>query len=73
MKSINEAKRQLSRELREFDGFVGVGVGENSELRVYVVAEESKAVQVFNERWGKFFEGFPVVIERSSGFRTSIC
>lgn len=73
MKSINEAKRQLSRELREFDGFVGVGVGENSELRVYVVAEKSKAVQVFNERWEKFFEGFPVAIELSSGFRSSIC
>ena len=71
MKSINEAKRQLGQELRVFDGFVGVGVGEDSEIRVYVLAERAKAAQVLEERWGNSFQGFPVSIELSSGFRAS--
>ena len=69
MNSIVEAKQKLGRELRAYDGFVGVGVGDNSEIRLYALTETAKAVQVLRDRWGDSYEGFPVTVVLSSGFQ----
>lgn len=66
--SIIEAKRKLGRELRSTGGFVGVGLGEDSEIRVYVIEEGVEAAQILLNDWGGTYEGFPVKVVLSSGF-----
>ncbi len=66
--SIIEAKRKLGQELRSTVGFVGVGLGENSEIRVYVIEEGVEAAQILLNDWGGTYEGFPVKVVLSSGF-----
>ena len=71
MTSIAEAKLKLGKELRPYDGFVGIGVGDD-EIRVYVRNESAKANQVLKNRWGDSYEGFPVHVILSPGFQTSV-
>ena len=69
MKTIVDAKRELGRELRSFAGSVGIGIGDGNRMRVYVKSEDSKAVQRLRAHIGDAYEGFPVDIVFSSGFR----
>lgn len=68
MRSIREAKRDLARNLRDRDGFVGVGIGNDSVLRLYVRAESSSARQILRSRWNDTYEGYPVTVTISTGF-----
>lgn len=66
--SIIEAKLKLGRELRSTAGFVGVGLGENSEIRVYIIEEGVEAAQILLRDRDGSYEGFPVKVVLSSGF-----
>ena len=70
MMRIDQAKKTLGRELRTHEGFVGVGVG-NGVIRLYARAETAPVVQVLRTRWGETYEGFPVSVVLSSGFKAS--
>lgn len=69
MKSITEAKRELGQELRPYDGFVGIGIGDD-EIRIYVRNESMKIKRALRERWGDSYEGYPINVIESSGFHT---
>ena len=71
MTRINKAKRTLGRELRVHEGFMGVGVGDNGVIRLYARADTAPVVQVLRDRWGETYEGFPVSVVLSSGFKAS--
>lgn len=64
MKTVFEAKKELSRLYRNKDGFVGFGigrVGNRDSIRVYVSDSRIPLVKKLSES-GEF-EGFPLEIE----------
>ena len=65
---LRRAKRSLGRKLRAVDGFVGVGVGEGG-IRVYAAAADAPVVSVLKDQWGDTYEGYPVSVVLSPGFR----
>ena len=67
MTTVRQAKRSLGRELRDVEGFMGVGVGDG-EIRVYAVAADAPVVSVLKRRWGDTYEGFPISVVLSLGF-----
>lgn len=69
MTNVREAKRSLGRELRALEGFVGVGVGSGDNIRLYATAADAPVVTALKARWGEFYEGFPVSVVLSPGFR----
>ena len=68
MTDIQQAKRSLGRELRAYDGFVGIGVGTDG-IRLYALAETAPVVKMLHDRWGDRYEGFRVSVVLSDGFK----
>ena len=68
MNDVQKAKRSLGRQLRALDGYVGIGVG-NEGIRLYATANTAPVVRTFHDRWGTTYEGFPVAIVLSRGFK----
>ncbi len=69
MTDIRQAKRSLGRELRNVDGFVGVGIGRDC-IRLYASAETAPVVKVLRNKWGNTYKGFAVSVILSDGFET---
>lgn len=67
MTPIEQAKRSLGRELRADEGFVGVGIGAGSVIRLYAKTETAPVVQHLRKTWGASYEGFDVSIVVSPG------
>ena len=68
MTAIQRAKRSLGRDLSAQEGFVGVGIADNT-IRLYARAETAPVVKALRSRWGDTYQGHPVSIVLSSGFR----
>lgn len=68
MSDIQTAKRSLGRELRALEGFVGVGIGQEG-IRLYATAKTAPVVKIFHDRWGTIYDGFPVSVVLSDGFK----
>ena len=68
MTDIQQAKRSLGRELRAFEGFVGVGIGEDG-IRLYAESETAPVVRMLRDRWGATYEGFTISVVLSEGFK----
>jgi hypothetical protein len=72
MKTILEAKKRLADRLRDEEGFVGVGIGYQSNeeaLRVYVIDSHFPVAQRL--RADGQFEGYPIEIEVTGEVRVS--
>lgn len=67
MTDIRQAKRSLGRELRNVDGFVGVGTGKDSIL-LYASADTSPVVKVLRDTLGNRYKGFVVSVVLTDGF-----
>ena len=62
------AKRELGRELRTMEGFVGVGVDDESII-LYAKSKVAPVVASFRTRYGDAYRGCPVKLILSSGFQ----
>ena len=71
MTDIRHAKHMLGRELRAVEGFVGLGVGRDG-IRVYASSDDAPVVSTLRDRWGDTYEGFPVAVVVSQGFRAQV-
>lgn len=67
MTDIQKAKRSLGRELRNLEGFVGIGIDRNV-IRIYANSEAAPVVTVLQDRWGDAYEGFAVSVVLTNGF-----
>ena len=68
--SLNDAKRDLGREVRMLEGFVGLGLGAN-EIRLYVAGFETPVAKYVQEHYGNHYAGYYIRLLRSSGFRAT--
>lgn len=66
--SLNDAKRDLGREVRMLEGFVGLGA---NEIRLYVAGFETPVAKYVQEHYGNHYAGYYIRLLRSSGFRAT--
>lgn len=64
---IREAKKSLVDELENIDGFVGAGIGDR-HIKLYVIIN-APVIEYFEKQFGDSYQGWPVVIEQTGGFR----
>ena len=69
MNDVRHAKRSLGLELRALEGFVGVGIGSDDNIRLYATTADAAVVLALKDRWGESYEGFPVSVVLSPGLR----
>ena len=66
MTDIREAKQTLVTQLRQVDGYHGVGIAK-SAIRVYA-RPDSPVVRLIRKRWGDRYRGHPLTVVPTSGF-----
>ena len=71
MNDVRDAKRSLVRELCALEGFVGVGIGSDDDIRLYATNADAAVVLALKDRWGESYEGFPVSVILSPGLQSS--
>ena len=71
---LKGAKQQLSKELRTFEGFEGIGVGMTEghksklSIRVYVRSTQAPVAKYLRSHYGNKFHGYQVSMVKSDGF-----
>ena len=68
MTDIRQAKRSLGRELRAFEGFVGLGISDDG-IRLYANSETAPVVKMLRDRWGATYQGFTISVVLTEGFK----